>query len=127
MLAFAAAGLAADGVLAFCSTECVGGCRRMRLPGSVPGWLVPDRVRPKHRVDGHRRALSQNIATREGSENDQCSATHRPMNQPCAMWARNAAPGHAGSALSPHRQAFHPNRTPSDIATLPVTRANPKK
>jgi len=45
------------------------------------------------------------------------------MNQPRAVWGRNAAPGYAGSALSPHRQAFHPNRTPSDIDTL----ARPKK
>jgi len=89
------------------------------------GWCRTECVQSTE-VDGHRRALSQNIATHEGSENDQRSATHRPMNQPCAMWARNAAPGHAGSALSPHRQAFHPNRTPSDLATLQATRVAEK-
>jgi len=70
--------------------------------------------------------LSRRLATCKQGAKNQRRAVGPLVDQPAAPPGLNAASGRPGWAPSPHRQASHPGRTPSDFAMPQVIRAMKK-
>jgi len=126
--------LAAERRGGLCSTEWR---RRMQADAVARvrfGLAVPDRVRPKHRGPKRPPASvearnNRHFARAERKRSMLLAQRIRPNEtKRAAMWARNAAPGHAGSALSAAIPGFHRHnrlrRTSPRCQSLARTRRN---